>query len=78
MNCPSLSITTEVSPGSNINDACSEAVALANKLGVVVGFDFNGVLCGARPEDDPELLVANFHRAMQGKRTPRIAFANPL
>lgn len=52
-----LSITAEVLPGTDVTVAAREAVALANRLGVTVRYDFNGVLCIAVPGDDHESLA---------------------
>lgn len=73
----SLWLDVEVSPGSHINDACRDAVGLANKLGLTVWFEFNGVRCGARPGDDWELLVANAHDEMASRKQHKVACANP-
>ncbi len=70
-----LWLSLEVSPGSHINHTCRDAVRIANRLGLTVWFDFNGVHCGARPGDDWELLVANVQDAMENKRS--LACANP-
>ncbi len=43
--------------GTEINAAATEAVDLADKLGVIVEYDFNGVTCMALPGDDPESLA---------------------
>ena len=55
-----LWLTVEVAPGSSINEAAPEAVALANKTGITIWFDFNGVRCLARAGDDPDMIVADF------------------
>lgn len=55
-----LWLTVEVAPGSSIQEAAPEAVALANKTGITIWFDFNGVRCLARAGDNPDMIVADF------------------
>jgi hypothetical protein len=42
--------------GSDIKSCAEDAVNIANKLNVVVGFDFNGVKCLACPGDSAKQL----------------------
>lgn len=72
-----LWLDVEVTPGSGIENACRDAVMLADKLGLTVWFDFNGVKCGARPGDDWQLLLANWSGVMESKSTCKVACANP-
>lgn len=82
LDCPGggadLWINVECAPGSSIDRACRSAVVLANRLGVTVWFDFNGVHCGARRGDDWELLRANWAAQRDGKGSCKVACANPL
>ena len=55
-----LWLTVEVAPGSDIREVADEAVALANKTGITIWFDFNGVRCLARAGDNPDMIVADF------------------
>ena len=55
-----LWLTVEVAPGYSIKEAAPEAVALANKTGITIWFDFNGVRCLARAGDKPDMIVADF------------------
>lgn len=57
---PTLELPVEVRPGSSINDAFSEALRIANTLGVVVTFDFNGTRCVARPGGDASVGVKRY------------------
>lgn len=50
--------------GASIGSACREAVELATKLRIIVGFDFNGVHCMARPDGDPEELERRWSEAL--------------
>lgn len=62
-----LWLTVEVAPGSGIVRTCDEAVALAEKLGITIWFDFNGVKCLARAGDHPRRLEASWNRVMAAK-----------
>lgn len=68
-----LWITVEASPGSDIDETCKQAVKLASKLGATVWFTFNGVKCGARPQDDPESLADAWMLEMNSKNTHKVA-----
>jgi len=50
-------IKATVLAGTEINTAATEAVALADTLGVIVEYHFNGVTCIALPGDDPKSLA---------------------
>jgi hypothetical protein len=78
MKLQTLWLDVEVSPGSDIEDTCRDAVKLADKLGLTVWFDFNGVKCGVRPGDDWSLLVCNWRGVLESKSPNKIACANPL
>lgn len=71
-----LWLNVKISPASDIEQACQDAIALADDLGVTVWFDFNDVTCGARPGDDWKLLVANWRKNMLGKSPQKVACAN--
>ena len=77
MKLNTLWLDVEVSPGSDIENTCREAVNLADKLGLTVWFDFNGVKCGARPGDDWLLLSQNWRGVLEGKSPTKVACANP-
>ena len=68
----------EPMPGCNIYNCAKEAIRIAELLGVTVSFKFNGVDCGARAGDDPDLLVENYHYAMESKSSIKVAYANPI
>lgn len=59
----SISIEVKVWGGTPIDLAAIDAVALADKLGIVVRFQFNDVSCTAHPGGDPRVLVNNWHAA---------------
>ncbi len=71
MSC--LWLTIEVSPATDILDACNEAIRLANLLGIGIWFDFNGVKCLARPGDDAQRLSSDWDRELKSKYAHKIA-----
>ncbi len=56
----------EVSPGAEINRTIQEAIELSRKEGVIIAFDFNGVLVKVQADSDPILIYRDWHRAMNG------------
>ena len=56
----SLWLTVEVAPGSDIRQACAEAVLLAVRTDLTIWFDFNGIRCLARAGDDAAAISADF------------------
>lgn len=56
-----FSLRLEAFAGSDISDCAREACRLADRLGVVVLFDFNGVECMACPGDEPAFLANAYH-----------------
>lgn len=69
----SFYLRLETQPGTGIQTAAGEACVLANKLGVVVTFDFNGVLCMAIPGGSSDVLVENWKRELASKSSYPIA-----
>lgn len=61
--------------GSDIYAACNEAIALADKLGLTVKFDFNGVLCMACAGDCPEQLEAAWREELMRPESKHIKIA---
>ena len=51
-----LTMKVEVIPGTDVSKAAEQAVALANRIGIAVEYNFNGVTCWARPGGDYEKL----------------------
>jgi hypothetical protein len=72
-----LSITVEVLPGTDVTVAAREAIDLANRLGVTVHYDFNGVLCIAAPGDDHESLAEQCMSMVGEMEKIRIARGRP-
>ena len=58
-------IKIELSPGTSIEDAYTEAIRLANLLNVFIDFDFNGVYCISHPGGDPKVGVKHYHRVLE-------------
>lgn len=52
--------------GESIDHCAKEAVRLARLLDVGLEFHFNGVCCIASPHGDPEVLVENYRRCIDG------------
>ena len=72
-----LWLDVEVSPGSDISEACQDAIALAEQLGITIWFEFNGVKCGARPGDDWKRLAEVWNGCLQSDSPHKVACANP-
>ncbi|MCT4086668.1 hypothetical protein HZP82_04660 [Elizabethkingia anophelis] len=69
-----MRLKVEMDPGTSIEAAFRQAIALARKLGVTVDFKFNDVLCVAYQDGDVVKGVENYHNA--GKtQTKNIAFS---
>lgn len=69
----SLSVSVEVGAGNNIETACHEAIALANRLDINVYFMFNGVKCIACPGGSPSVLAANWEYELESRHRYKIA-----
>ena len=56
--------------------ACSnEAAEIANRLNIIVDFEFDDVFCQLRPGDDPRSLVRSYKRSKKGNCIIKRAFA---
>lgn len=58
----SFSVVVATAAGSSIERTCKQLVVLAQRLGVMVETEFNGVTVFARPHDDPKQLADRWHR----------------
>jgi hypothetical protein len=67
-----LSIEVEPFGGVSIENACRDAIAIADKLGAVVMFNFNGVRCMARPGDSEQSLAEDWCRVISTPRETRM------
>ncbi len=59
---PLLLLRAQANGGAVIDDACSEAVALAGRTGAAVRFEFLGKSCLATPGADPRILLGGWLR----------------
>ena len=73
----SLSVKAAVSAGSDIREACKEAIDLANRIGVIVEFNFNRVKCFAKPGADPYELADLWLNELQSDRAYKVVCAHP-
>jgi hypothetical protein len=71
-----LSITLDFLAGTDIADACVDAVNESARLECTVYFMFNRVLVVARRDDDPAELRGEWEKAMNGRR--KVAFCGTL
>jgi hypothetical protein len=63
--------------GTDIDQACDEAIRIADLLGITILFGFNGVECMATPGCDPAGLAASWHRVMSQPGLGKFASAPP-
>lgn len=54
----------EIEPGTAIEQACQDALRVANGLSIGVKFTFNGVKCYAMPGGSSDELAENWHREL--------------
>lgn len=64
-----LYIDVKVYGGSDIPKAINQMVLLANRIGLTVWADLNGVRTLARPMDDPQMITLDWHEALKNKRS---------
>ena len=67
----------EFMAGGDIDNACLEAVRIANMLRVTVDFDFNGVKVMAMPDVCPKELAELWAVEIGSKKQIKIACAHP-
>ena len=53
----SLMLNVEIIPGTDIKDACNDAIMLAIKMNMMIGFDFNGIKTHVVPQDTVKTAV---------------------
>jgi sugar/nucleoside kinase (ribokinase family) len=71
---PNISIDIKMDAGVAIEDACQQAVEFAEKLGVSIWFDFNGVKVLARETgDNPKNIVQSYHEVIKSSHSIKIA-----
>ena len=69
-----ISVKVEAHPGQDITEASIQAIDLADRLGINVEFDFNGVTCVACPGAKAEQMVESFHRELVSKKDFKIVY----
>lgn len=74
-------LKVEMYGGCTIERACEDACRVANRLGIDVEFDFNGVRCLASPQGSSTLLAerqqAEQNRELRHPRDRRFASSDP-
>jgi hypothetical protein len=60
-----LIVNIEVVAGTDINKACNDALVLAIKLGVMIRFDFNGVLIYVTSSSIIEEVLSQYHAELK-------------
>ena len=66
-------LRVELLAGSDIEDACKEIIALADRIQVIAIAKFNGVELMAVPGDDAQIMVQEWHKLMDKEGPHRIA-----
>ena len=70
-------LTVELVPGTDIEQAAKDMIALAVKLDVGVKADFNGIDIHAAKNGSASLLINNYHKAVNGDGPlSKMAFSN--
>lgn len=72
-----ISIKAHMLAGTDVRTAAREALTLANRIGVLVEYDFNGVTCLAVPGDDAGLLADHCMKIMGSNLIIKIARGGP-
>lgn len=60
-------IKIETNMSTDIKEAFTEAIRLANLLGVIIEFEFNGVLCSANKFGNADIGAKNYREAFRNK-----------
>jgi hypothetical protein len=64
----SFALFLEPIAGSSVERCCAEAAAMADRLGVAVCFDFNGIFCAAWPGAGGDALAARLTAELRRER----------
>lgn len=67
----------EFAAGEDIDNACCEAIRIANLLRVTVDFDFNGVKVMAKPGACPQELSDEWSSVLKSGHQIKIACTHP-
>ena len=71
-----FNLRLESFPGADIDSCCRDACRLADQLAIVVMFPFNGVICMARPGDNPQELALVWEYELRSKHEYKLACAS--
>ena len=71
----SITLKVDLFAGVDIRNASCDLCELANRVGVLVEAEFNGVKLWARPDDNPLKLAEAFHLELISGKTHKIAQA---
>lgn len=66
-------IQIEIGAGYHIDKACEEAVEQADKIGLPISFDFNGIQVIVQPGEKPETAAARWNTDFTAKQTTYLA-----
>lgn len=77
MEIENLILRVEVLAGTSIEDACIDAIALADHLRMTIEFKANGVSVLAKPGVEAEKLAEAWRESFVGDSKPKIACAHP-
>jgi len=70
-----MTLKVELFAGTGVREAACDMCELADRVGVLIEADFNGVKLWARPGDNPLKLVEAYHEKLHEKSTYKIAQA---
>lgn len=65
---PIVTLKVEIGLGSSVFKVFEEAIRVATQLNVYIEFNFNGVTCLARPNDDAKKSVKSYIIAVNNKQ----------
>lgn len=74
----SFTLKVELFAGTDIRSATSDLCDFAERIGVMVEADFNGVKLWARPGDNPLRLADAYEIQLRSEFTPKIAQARDV
>ena len=69
----SVTIKVDLTPGTDIREACCDICELANRVGCMVEASFNGVKLWAVAGNNPLQLAEAWDKAMESKNPHKIA-----
>ena len=64
INC---AINIDIIAGTDIKDACADAIELAKKLNCMITFDFNNVNMFIIPSDNVEKCITYFYKQLNSR-----------